>query len=201
MQTVLGASGQIGRELALSLRRDFVSDIRLVSRRPVLVNNGDELVSADLLDRTQSLRAVEGSEIVYLTAGLPMNTQLWVEQWPVVIANVIDACASHGAKLVYFDNTYMYPQTARPQTEDTEFRPYGPKGEVRGEAARMLLDAMAQGRIELAGLLNQRVRDAAELLPRYDVDNIFVSEKFSQRFSDFQVTCFREGLRIIGNEN
>lgn len=307
MQTVLGASGQIGRELALSLRRDFVSDIRLVSRRPVLVNDGDELVSADLLDRTQSLRAVEGSEIVYLTAGLPMNTQLWVEQWPVLIANVIDACASHGAKLVYFDNTYMYPQTARPQTEDTEFRPYGPKGEVRGEAARMLLDAMAQGRIEalicrapefygpgqtqsitntfvidnlkagkkakvllrddtlrtliftpdasramallgntadaygqtwhlpiddkrltyrqfidlaaeifgvearysvlnrlqlkLAGLLNQRVRDAAELLPRYGVDNIFVSEKFSQRFPDFQVTRFREGLRIIGNEN
>lgn len=34
MQTILGASGQIGQELALSLRRDFTDGIRLVSRNP-----------------------------------------------------------------------------------------------------------------------------------------------------------------------
>jgi len=118
MQTILGASGQIGRELALSLKRDFTSDIRLVSRRPSKVNDTDQLLSADLLEIEQALRAVDGSEIVYLTAGLPMNTQLWVAQWPVLMTNVIDACAAHDAKLAYFDNTYMYPQTARPQTED-----------------------------------------------------------------------------------
>lgn len=33
MQTILGASGQIGRELAVQLRRDYTDDIRLVSRR------------------------------------------------------------------------------------------------------------------------------------------------------------------------
>lgn len=39
--------------------------------------------------------------------------------------NTVAACAAHGAKLVFFDNTYMYPQTATPQTEDTPFRPKG----------------------------------------------------------------------------
>lgn len=43
MQTILGASGQIGRELALSLKRDFASDIRLVSRNPKPVNDTDRV--------------------------------------------------------------------------------------------------------------------------------------------------------------
>jgi uncharacterized protein YbjT (DUF2867 family) len=65
MQTILGASGQIGRELALSLERDFTSDIRLVSRKPQKVNDTDQLVSADLLNADDALQAVEGSTIVY----------------------------------------------------------------------------------------------------------------------------------------
>eukprot|EP01090_Pellita_catalonica_P016492 TRINITY_DN4727_c0_g2_i1.p1 TRINITY_DN4727_c0_g2~~TRINITY_DN4727_c0_g2_i1.p1 ORF type:complete len:127 (+),score=8.20 TRINITY_DN4727_c0_g2_i1:36-416(+) len=89
MQTILGASGQIGRELALSLKRDFTSDIRLVSRNPHRVNETDQLVKADLLDAKQTSDAVKGSSIVYLTAGLPMDTQLWVEQWPTMMRNVI----------------------------------------------------------------------------------------------------------------
>lgn len=148
MQTILGASGQIGRELAVRLKRDFTQDIRLVSRRPQKVNDTDQLLGADLLDSDQTLRAVVGSEIVYLTAGLPMDTQLWVKQWPILMSNVINACAAHGAKLVYFDNTYMYPQTAEPQTEGTAFQPHGDKGKVRGAIARDLLDAMAKGRVE-----------------------------------------------------
>lgn len=148
MQTILGASGQIGRELALSLKRDFTSDIRLVSRNPKKVNETDELVSADLMDAAQTLAAVAGSEIVYMTAGLPIDSQIWVERWPVMMRNVIDACAAHGAKLVYFDNTYMYPQTSAPQTEDAPFQPNGAKGRSREKITLMLLEAMEQGRVE-----------------------------------------------------
>lgn len=148
MQTILGASGQIGRELAVHLKRDFTSKIRLVSRRPQRVNDTDELFTADLLDATQTLRAVEGSEIVYLTVGLPMDTQLWAAQWPVLMRHTIDACAAHGAKLVFFDNTYMYPQTNEPQTEATKFLPYGEKGKVRAAIALELLRAIEQGRVQ-----------------------------------------------------
>lgn len=147
-QTILGANGQIGRELALSLNREFDCDIRLVSRKPQKVNATDELKSANLLDLAQTLAAVEGSDIVYLTAGLPMDTQLCVEQWPVIMGNVIQACKTHGAKLVYFDNTYMYPQTAQPQHEDAAFVPNGAKGRVRGDITQILLDEMKAGRLE-----------------------------------------------------
>ncbi|QXO18953.1 SDR family oxidoreductase [Vibrio ostreae] len=306
MQTILGANGQIGRELALSLKRDYTSHIRLVSRRPQKVNESDELVQADLLDAQQTSDAVKGSEIVYLTAGLPMDTQLWIEQWPVLMSNVIAACQTHNAKLVYFDNTYMYPQTRTPQAEDAPFVPNGGKGKVRAQITTMLLDAMQRGSINavicrapefygpgktqsitnstvidalsagkpakvfvrddvkrsliftpdasramaligntpdaygqtwhlpcddnrltyrqfvelaagifnvqpkyrvlkrwqlwLAGKFNPTVRDAAELLPRYQTDNIFVSDKFKRRFPDFAVTTFTQGLNIIRDE-
>lgn len=64
MQTILGASGQIGRELAVCLKRDFTSEIRLVSRRPRKVNDTDQLLSTDLLDAAQTMHAVEGSEML-----------------------------------------------------------------------------------------------------------------------------------------
>lgn len=303
MQTILGVSGQIGRELAVYLKRDFTSDIRVVSRRPAKVNESDQAFAADLLDAAQARRAVAGSRVVYLTVGLPMDTRAWVEQWPVFMRNTIEACAEHGARLVFFDNTYMYPQTAVPQTEDTPFQPNGEKGRVRGQVVRELLDAVERGRIEAmvcrapefygpgrtqsvtnvtvlaplragktakvflrddtlrsliftpdasramallgntpdawnqvwhlpcdderltyrqfvglaaeifgvepryrvlkrwqlraAGLFSRQLRDAAELLPRYAVDNLFVSDKFKQRFPDFRVTRYREGLAAM----
>lgn len=54
--------------------------------------------------------------------------------------------------------------------------------------------------LALAGLVNPTVRDAAELLPRYAVDNVFVSDKFKARFPDFHVTACRDGLAAIAAE-
>lgn len=300
MQTVLGANGQIGSELALNLKLNYTSDIRLVSRNPKRVNDTDELVSANLLDAQETLDAVKGSEIVYFTAGLPIDTAMWVQHWPIMMRNVIDACGQHNAKLVYFDNTYMYPQTSEEQTEEIGFDPFGPKGEVRGLITNTLLAAMREGKVDalicrapefygpgktqsvtnttvfdnlrqgkpaklfisdstlrtliytpdasramallgntpdaynqtwhlpcddnrltykelvelankvlgksnkysvlkkwqlkLVSLFNQQVKETLELLPRYGVDNIFVSDKFKKRFPEFQVTSYKTGI-------
>jgi len=150
MQTVLGANGQIAEELTRELHRSFTHEIRLVSRNPKQVHDTDELVKADLTDRAATERAVAGSEIAYLTAGLPMDSALWEQQFPVMMRNVVDACATHGTKLVFFDNTYMYPGTPTPQTETTGFQPNGRKGRVRAQIATMLLDAMTAGSVEAA---------------------------------------------------
>lgn len=37
-------------------------------------------------------------------------------------------------------------------------------------------------------------------MPRYGVDNIFVSDKFKKRFPEFRVTTFLEGLRAVAEE-
>ena len=148
MPTVLGAVGPIADELARELYRQHTQDLRLVSRNPTRVHDTDELVSADLTDAEATDRAVAGSEIAYLTVGLPLDSALWEERFPVIMRNVIDACARHGTKLVFFDNTYMYPGTTTPQTESTSFRPHGRKGQVRAQMATMVLDAVQSGRVE-----------------------------------------------------
>ena len=147
MQTILGANGQIATELASELRRNDTGDVRLVSRNPRRVNDSDSLVSANLLDARQTADAVKGSRVVYFTAGLPPDTQLWETQFPVMLKNALDACRAEGASLAYFDNTYMYPQDARLQTEQTPFAPVGRKGKVRAAMASMVLDEMARGDI------------------------------------------------------
>lgn len=147
MQTVLGATGQIAIELARELNRTFTEDIRLVSRNPRKVSDSDTLIAADLLDASQAAKAVKGSSIVYFTAGLPPDTQLWETQFPVMLRNALDAARASDASFVYFDNTYMYPQDDRLLTEDTPFEPVGRKGQVRARMASMVLQEMARGEI------------------------------------------------------
>ena len=148
MQTILGSGGQIAEELTRELRRNFTDDIRLVSRNPREVDDADQLVPADLMDAEATDAAVAGSEIVYLTVGLPADSGLWEQRFPTMMANAIAACANHGSKLVFFDNTYMYPRTSAPQTEDTAFEPVGRKAGVRARIASMLLTEMDAGTID-----------------------------------------------------
>ncbi|AQX85633.1 NAD-dependent epimerase/dehydratase family protein [Elizabethkingia bruuniana] len=148
MQTILGANGQIGEELARELKRNFTSDIRIVSRHAQKVNDTDEIFSADLSVRDKAIEAVRGSEIAYFTLGLPISSDLWEKQFPVILRNVIDACKVNGTKLVFFDNTYMYPQDDRILTENIAFAPLGRKGRVRREMAEMVLKEIQSGELE-----------------------------------------------------
>lgn len=142
MQTILGSNGIIGTELAKALK-SYTSSIRLVSRNPKKVNDTDELFPANLLNAEETAAAVKGSEIVYLTAGLLYNSKIWKEQWPVVMQNVIAACKLHNAKLVFFDNIYMYGRVSGVMTEETPYNATSKKGMVRATISKMVLDAIA----------------------------------------------------------
>lgn len=277
-----------------------------MSRHPGKVNDTDTLFEANLLDADRTAKAVEGSDIVYFTVGLPMDTAMWERDFPVITKNVIDACTQHRAKLVFFDNTYMYPQNGTPLTEESPFAQVGRKGAVRAKMAEMVLEAMAkqslnavicrapefygpgktqsitnalifhkikQGKtlqvlisdqtlrsliwtpdaskataligntpdaygqtwhlpcdnnrltykqfialasevydrelhykvvsrwiLDLGAVFNKRLKELQELLPRYAQNNIFESGKFRQRFPEFEVTTYREGMEIIKSE-
>jgi len=56
--------------------------------------------------------------------------------------NVIDGCLKQNAKLVFFDNTYMYGKQEGVLTEESPFLSTGRKGKVRGEITTMLNTAM-----------------------------------------------------------
>lgn len=145
MQTILGAGGAIGTELAKNLL-NYTTEIRLVGRNPKKVNPTDQLLITDLMNADQVMKAVEGSEVVYLTAGLEYNRKVWTTQWPVIMSNVIKACIAHNAKLVFFDNMYMYDKySLAHMTEDNPVNPPSVKGKVRAELNRMIFDEISKG--------------------------------------------------------
>ncbi len=173
MQTVLGANGVIARELSKNLI-SYTTNIRQVSRNPKKVNNTDQLFSADLLDYAQVEKAVAGSEVVYLLAGLVYNIKIWQDQWPKVMRNVLDACKKHNSKLVFFDNVYSYGLVHGTMTENTPFNPVSKKGEVRAKIATMLLDEVN------AKNLNAMIVRAADFYgpsAALGIGNVMITEK------------------------
>ncbi len=303
MQTILGANGQIADELTRELYKNYTKTIRLVSRTPKKIHESDTLFPANLLDLKATERAVEGSEIVYLTVGLPLDSSIWEDQFPRLMEHVIQACKKHKAKLVFFDNTYMYAKTSEPQTESSLFLPIGKKSRARAKMADMLLneiknktinavicrapefygphktqsitntlifDKIKQGttfkvplkdstkrtliwtpdaskamaligntpdaynqtwhlpcddnrlsykelidlisnvysqefkysivkmwQFKIGSLFNANIKELIELLPRYKYDNIFVSDKFKQKFPNFKIMTFKDGIEHI----
>src|SRR5688500_532036 len=147
MQTILGAGGAIGIELAKALLQ-YTSNIRLVSRTPKKVNETDTLFPADLTKREKIFEAVNGSEIVFVTIGFNYKTKLWQEVWPLFMRNAIDACIENNSKLVFFDNVYMIGgNNVKHITENSPISPTSKKGEVRAVVDRMILNAIEKGKL------------------------------------------------------
>ncbi|OJG27699.1 hypothetical protein RU98_GL002402 [Enterococcus caccae] len=273
-----------------------------MSRSPKKVNESDQLFPANLLNYEETNQAISGSDIVYFTAGLPMDSNMWEEQFLIMMANVMKSCIENQTKLVFFDNTYMYAKNNDPQTEDSPFRPVGRKAVVRANMAQMLLDMMNAKEIDavicrapefygpgktqsitntmifenihqgkklrvplsdsslrtliwtpdasramaligntedaygqtwhlpcddsksyseiinlseqilnkklpytvlkmwqfnLGSLFSHPLKELKELLPRYQEDNIFVSDKFKERFPEFKIMTMEEGIQQI----
>lgn len=144
MITILGAGGAIGNELVklLAVRKQ---SFRLVARNPVSSPGAAQVVSCDLSDQDQTIQAVAGSGVVYLLAGLKYDHKVWAELWPRVMANTIEACKRAGARLIFFDNVYMYGKVAGAMTEDTPFNPSSRKGEIRARISTSLIDEWKSG--------------------------------------------------------
>jgi nucleoside-diphosphate-sugar epimerase len=146
MITILGAGGAISNEL-VKLLAAAGQPFRLVGRTPQVVPGAAEVVAADLSDQEQTIRAVAGSSVVHLLVGLPYDHKLWAKMWPRIMANTIEACKRSGAKLVFFDNVYMYGRVNGPMTEETPFNPCSKKGEIRARIATSLINEWKAGTV------------------------------------------------------
>jgi len=143
---ILGAGGSIGNALTHTLLEKG-EEVRLVSRSKHTIE-GAESVRGDLTSYADTLEGVRQSDIVYLCAGLPYDAKVWKANWPKIMRNTINACKEAGAKLIFFDNVYMYGKVAGIMTEETPCHPISKKGEVRAEIAKLLEEEMAKGNIK-----------------------------------------------------
>lgn len=146
MHTIFGAGGAVADQLLPVLLKNK-EKVRVVSRtaKPI---DGVEAVAADATNYQQTLQAIKGSSVVYLLIGLPYDIRIWRVQWPVIMTNVINACTETGARLLFFDNVYMYGKVDGWMTEETPFNPRSKKGEIRAAIANQLLQETKTGNLQ-----------------------------------------------------
>jgi nucleoside-diphosphate-sugar epimerase len=145
MHTILGAGGPVANALTTELVNNNIP-VRLVSRRPVdMEGNNITWRKADLLNYNEIQEAVKGSTVIYLCAGLVYDVKIWQEQWPVIIRNVINVTKENNARLIFFDNVYMYGLVDGPMKEDTPYHPSSEKGKVRAAIANTIMGEVNAG--------------------------------------------------------
>ena len=148
MQTILGAGGPIGDEIARALTH-YTTDVKIVSRNPKKVKEKDVLCKADLTNAVEVNNALKDSEVAYLTAGLPYDLRIWQRDWPLIMQNVINACVANKCRLVFFDNIYLYSgDNLDPIKETNKIDPPSKKGKVRTEIVQMIWRAAEQKNLE-----------------------------------------------------
>jgi nucleoside-diphosphate-sugar epimerase len=161
--TILGAGGSIGNALAYELLKAN-ENVRLVSRSNYSIP-GTESVKADISSYEETLNSVQDSDVVYLCAGLAYDVKIWADLWPKIMKNSIDACKKVNAKLIFFDNVYMYGKVDGKMTETTPYNPCSRKGEIRVKIATLLEDEMKQRKI------NAIIARSADLYGPYATKN------------------------------
>jgi nucleoside-diphosphate-sugar epimerase len=146
VHSVIGGNGTIGEETVRHLMAAGCN-VRVVQRHPRPIAGSVATASADVFDLDGLTRAVEGSDVVYLIIGLPYDSKIWLEGFPRAVSNAVEAARRVGARLVYFDNVYMYGPVSGIMTEQTPEHPTTQKGIARARAARLLMDAVGKGTI------------------------------------------------------
>lgn len=147
MHTILGAGGPVANSLTKVLS-EAGKTIRLVSRKQIQTSGNASWTGADLKDFGQLKKAVHGSTIIYMCAGLQYNKKVWAIEWPAIMQNLIDAAKYSGARLIFFDNVYMYGRVHGVMTENTRYKPSSKKGEIRATVAEQLMSEAKAGNIK-----------------------------------------------------
>lgn len=147
LHVVLGASGPSGQAVVRALQERHLK-IRAVERSKNVP--GIDTFRADLLDAEQAKQATQGATHVYVCIGLPYDANIWRRDWPMIMKNIIDACAQNGATIIFLDNVYMYGPAplAAPFDESHPQHPPSVKGGIRKQIAEMLLNAISEGKVK-----------------------------------------------------
>lgn len=147
MQLILGAGGPVSNALAAILQDGGGEPLRLISRTPVATSGNASWSGADLKDY-DALRSAAGKpSTIYMCAGLRYDKAVWKADWPLIMGNIIRLTRDTDARLIFFDNVYMYGHVRGAMTESTAVRPCSVKGAVRAAIADTLMGEVAAGNI------------------------------------------------------
>lgn len=148
MKHVVFGTGPIGTALAdcLAASGEKVSAVN----RSGVAHTGPsvEVIAGDATDESFAHAVADGAAVVYQCLGAPYAQ--WQALFPPMQAAVLSAARLAGAKLVSFENLYVYaPTGGAPITEDLPLAATGKKGKLRADMARDLMAAHAAGDVRV----------------------------------------------------
>jgi nucleoside-diphosphate-sugar epimerase len=145
---VVFGAGPVGLSIAEAVRRRGNS-VRVVSRSGRASGpTSADVVAADATDPASARAVSAGARFVYQVMAPPYPQ--WVDRFPALQAGVVDAAEHAGARLISFENTYMYGDTGGGAfTEDSPHQASTRKGRLRADMARQLAEAERQGRVQV----------------------------------------------------
>lgn len=144
--------GPVGKDAAQRLVRQGRRVVVAQRSEPSDLPKGASFVRCDVLDAHSVRAAIAGASQVVAAFGFAYDGAVWRKAWPKAMSNLLDACEAARARLVFFDNLYMYgPQTA-PLTEETPLSNYGRKPAIRSAVTRQWMAAHDAGRVKVAAL-------------------------------------------------
>lgn len=147
LHVVIGAGGQLGRELVTQLHA-LGHRVRAVTRtRSIQVPAGVEARTGDIVDPADAERLCRGATVIYACFGAPH--QQWPEVFPAMARGVLWAATRSSARLVFADNLYAYGPQTQPLVETLASTVHGRKPRLRAEIAERLLAAHRAGMAEL----------------------------------------------------
>lgn len=144
--------GALGQEIVRQLVRSTRPVIVLQRSKPRHLPDGVGFVSVDMMDAGAISQALAKARVVVCALGFPYVAKLWQEAWPAAMANLLEACARSGARLVFADNLYLYGPQHGPLTEDLPPTDYGVKPAARAKVTRLWQAAHAAGRVQVVAV-------------------------------------------------
>jgi nucleoside-diphosphate-sugar epimerase len=129
--------GAVGRALVSQLLAEG-RHVRIAQRsRPADLPVAVPFTPCDILDPASVVAAMAGAAQVVVAIGFAYDGKLWESAWPRAMRNLVAGAEASGARVVFFDNLYMYgPQTA-PLREDMPLTSFGRKPAARAEITRI----------------------------------------------------------------
>ena len=151
VHVVLGATGALGSNLVeelLNQKKKVVAVVRNLEKAHQRFNHPELIIrEANLLQKEDVVAAVVGASIVYHCGGLPYKD--WLEYFPTMNRNILDAVGPEGAVLVYADNLYCYGKMQHERiAENHPISHKSKKGSLRHQLATDILDAHNNGSIK-----------------------------------------------------
>lgn len=144
--------GALGREIVTQLLAAG-RPVRVIQRsKPKDLPLGAGFTAADIMDPAAVTAATAGADAIICALGLPYFAELWEKGWPLAMSNLLAACETNRARLVFADNLYLYGPQDKPLTEDLPPVDYGRKPKARADVTRLWQAAHAAGRVKVAAV-------------------------------------------------